>query len=412
MVFRILKNLNDLLRLKQILVKFAWYKINNELLTMKKSTILVAMAFVLSSATSFAQNPDMGITALTNFYNGIIIYPNIGMRIGYELTNFGTTTITNAQFDSVRRELFVDQKFRKIAEINLGTGLAGGTSNNQFMTGQTFDWGSMGLPQGNVAVCLASRLYTGGVNQDVNTSNDETCVTAYYSGDNNPLTWDLEASNINIEDYNAVKLNPGDHVHPEGGVAAIYVTVKNVGLTDIPDGVRLYFKILFNDVAETAIFNYLLSSPLAQGGSLPQLKLDLAANSIFPPNSGGKDLKVCIELTDDAGNPAPDDTDNSNDKACETYSSSLSVEDVVEVEENMNISYFGGDLKIEMNDKVSGNVTVDLVSVTGQMVMNTVLNADLNKTHTVALSDLNAGVYIVNVRSENNAVKSERIVVE
>jgi len=379
---------------------------------MKKFTNYLTMVMVLITSAGFAQtDPDAGVVSLPNF-DPILptaAYPNVPTVIEYERQNFGTQDITSSTVDSLTMEQWVDGVKRLTFYRNMAAPFKPGIANKESTQGVTpMDWGSLGLQPGNNALCVRSVLWKGGANIDVNQSNDEFCVIVAYSGDNNPLQWDLEIRNVTIEDFNGATITNGGHVGEDEGVNFVRFDVYNNGVTDLPAGVPLKFELSFNSSPQTPNFIYSLTQPMGAMATLAGLGLELPPAGIFPPASGGDDLTICVKMIEN-----PDDINNSNDEGCSTFNSTLGIwDEVSDVEEEMEIKYYNRNLNIKLVDGMTGVVSINIIAVSGQVVQNTSFSADNNADYDIALDNLNAGVYIVNVKTEDNQVKSQRFIVD
>ena len=361
---------------------------------MKKYTLLIAVAFLGSSLSSFGQNPDIGMSALDNFYTGMTIYPNIPMNVQYQITNYGTTTVLPSIADSMIRYISVDGTMRTSNGFNLGTsGLAAGATTPNFTTSDQLDFGSYGLTAGNVAVCGSTKIWKNGANIDVNSSNDETCVTVVYT--TTPFTYDVAPSNLQ---FSSPAYAPGASLPIPTFPSEMTFDLSNEGSTDLPIGLGVSFDMTIAGGAPVTYTGALNTSISAPGSAT----LTINFSGSLPITAGPFD--VCIEMT------MADDVNASNDKTCSNYI--MGGNSIEETEKSFgDIFYNSGLLRLEFNNSASGIANVALFETSGRNVGNFELNVDKTAKHTVDLNQFGTGVYIANI-TVNGEVISYRFINE
>lgn len=353
---------------------------------MKNFTKLVLSGIVIASMTSPLKSQDVGIVVVAVPAPSSTIYPNLQQQLSFTLQNYGSSTLTNAQADSIVIELFVagvrvQTSFTTPGDINLGGGLTTNLTNNQ-----PTDWSTLGLGNSSqtVSICVKSRLKKNNVDVDVNPSNDELCFTVTYTGDNNPFEYDLSPTNLLITTPNYPS---GSHVPLGGSISNLSYDLKNEGSADVIAEWPYEYSITVGGVPGATIaaatFNV-----IPPGFTETHF---VTANLTLPLTKGPFD--ICLKLT-----PNSADLDNSNDETCISFiaGNPASVEDV-EAPVYGNIFYNSRTLNMNFNELAKGQVSVSIFEITGRNAAEYTLDVDTKKEYALDLGKLSSGMYIANV---------------
>lgn len=363
---------------------------------MRKITLFSAL-LILGTAFSLKAQLDVGCTGLPNHPNGTMVYPNVPEQIQYQRTNFGPA-VTSADVDSFTMEIYVNLVKRQTFYRNMSASFGvNATETNQGVN--PLDWSTLGLSAGNNSLCVKTMLWKNGSNVDVNANNDETCVTVVYSGDNNPLMHDLSVVDVTISDP---ALAPGDFVHSSTFMSELQFFLKNEGTNQLPAGIDFEVMVDVDGTVTGPIPG--VSGALSSGGSIPYT-INAAATGIFLPTEGGP-FDICIELVSD-----PNDPDHSNDEGCVMYNSTIGIEEAAE-KSSFKMYAYNNILFVNMLEGTAGAYNLSLISVTGQAVQTSVLNANDNKLHSIDLGVINPGMYIANISNDKGEFESIRVMVE
>ena len=371
---------------------------------MKKITLFIAGLMLAAMGTDLrAQTYDVGVVALPTISTGMTVYPNVSTSIQYTRENFGAA-VTSSVVDSFTMEIFVDQIKRQTFYRNMSSPFGVGASETtQGVT--PMDWGSLGLSSGNNSVCVRTQIWKNGTMIDAVTSNDEKCDVVNYAGDNNPLTYDFTIENIVLKDV--FTGYPCASQLPNGmTLVEVDFDLKNNSTTQqLPDGIPFQVTVNMDGTVSNPLGG--TSQAMSPGGSVTY-NIDAFANGILLP-TGKTQFDVCVKLVQ-----TNDDVNNSNDEFCCTFTVNTGPGGVEEATntDHFELNYFNRVLSITTMESVEGNVNVDIVSLSGQVVATDAFAAEQNRLHEVDLSQLNQGVYVAKITSENGFAQTMRFVVE
>lgn len=368
---------------------------------MKKITLLLSALFIAAfSLTTTAQTYDVGCTAIPDPGNGATIYPNINLVTKFTIKNYAAE-VSPAVIDSFVVVVEVAQTDITHYYYN-GTFAVG--AETTFDAPSSLDFSTMGLSAGNVSLCIGTQLWKNGVNVDANKSNDQFCIVLVYTGDSNPLTYDLGVSNIKVADlFN--QYTDGSALPAGMTILEVLFDLTNASTTTpIPAGV-LFDVIVEVDGVSSGSIPYIVNQPMSIGGSFTDVSIDALANGISLP-SGKTSYDICVELA-----PSPDDINANNDKDCSSYTVVVGIDDVDDVE-HFEMSYFNRNLTIDVLDNTTGLIDLNIMSVNGQKVYAESFNSNGSDSHEVDLSQLTSGVFIAIVVSEEGITETTRFVVE
>lgn len=350
---------------------------------MNKSTIFTAFAFVGCSLQSYGQQTtkDIGMNAIINLYNGIVVYPNIPTFPQYTITNFGSTSVSNTDADSVYREFDVNSVRRTKANVTLGTIGAGQTSGT-FTAVNSLDWGTYSLTAGSVSVCGRTRFWKNGL-LDANPSNDETCIVVTYNSTN--YTYDAAINNLvmSLPSYPA-----GAHLPIPTFPSEMTFDLENKGTNDLIQGLPLTLDFSVDGGTVIPLVGT-LTTPVSSPGSTA-LMLNWPAGASLPLTA--KQFDICLAVN------SADDINSANDEYCVTYNMGNPAA-IVELDDMVygEVFYSNRMLKINFNEYAKGSSLVELYDINGKKTAQYELNLDENKNQQIELTDLNTGVYISNI---------------
>jgi hypothetical protein len=359
---------------------------------MKHFTKFFLAAVIVAGSFTSSKSQDMGITDGLDPAPLSTIYPNIPTALTFRIKNFGTSAITSTIVDSIRVELriggtLVQSSYNIPSPAGTIDYPAGGTVDlvNQTST----DWSALSLGNGvqSVSVCIKSRLKKGGVDIDVNPTNDEVCYTVTYNGDNSPFTFDLQPKDFLVDHPVLGPYPAGAHVPLDGIAAAARYNLFNAGNTDLFEGVPYTYDV--TSAGPPVTVTAAVFGPVSQGGQEGHT-VNLPSPVKFPMTKGP--FNICIKIQ-----PNPDDTDHSNDEWCTEYNAGNPAGVEEEGAQTFGtIYYFNGQLTMEFNELAKGNATLKMFTTSGQEIRSYSYNTE-DKKQTIDCSNLSTGIYIVNL---------------
>ena len=358
---------------------------------MRKFTFFAAIAMFCGVGAMAQTTHDIGMSSIDNIFNGQLIYPNLPIQPQYSITNYGSSTVSQSDADSIIRVFDVVQGGVK-GTVRRGTnlpngGLGAGQTANGYTALDALDFGSYGLSGGNVDICGRTLFYKGSNNgQDANPNNDETCVTVSYQTSN--FTYDLAPNNLvmSAPAYPANAYLPIPTFPSE-----MSFDLENTSNSN-PAGVPGYLPLQIDFTVDNGTPIPLTGTP-GQPMSTPgtvALTFQWPTGASLPMTQGPFDM--CLTIN------SADDTDASNDEYCVTYNmgNPIGIEEQ-EFEVFGEFFYDGRELKAVFNEVANGPATLVIFDMSGKQVQSHNMNVDHSKEHSFDVTTLSTGVYIANV---------------
>ncbi len=370
---------------------------------MKNFTKLgIAVSMLIGGASQLSAQ-DAGVSAVLDPAGGTTIYPNITTNLNFTLQNFGSTGITPSNVDTVYVDLSVTIGGNQtVVQTSFatpdGANILPGNSSIDLTNNQATDWSTLGMSAGTVDVCAESRLVKNGSNVDTDNTNDQSCVTVTYAGDNNPLTYDIAIEYARIS---TPAFDTGSYLPIPTFPSQLTYDLHNKGANQIPAGIPYTYQITVAGAPSGAPINASSFNGLSPGGSEPH---NVGFSGTLPLTPG--EFEICFDVT-----PNSDDQDNTNDSDCGRYI--MGNPDGI-VENNGlifgEVFYNGSELKVIYNQVGNGISDIHVFDASGRAVASHKVNLDHTKEYSIDLNNLERGVYIANI-SVNGKVMPYRFMV-
>lgn len=361
---------------------------------MKRITLLSTV--ILAGASMVVNAQDVGCIAIPSHAGNPTVYPNIPQQVQYTRSNFTSSAVTSSMVDSFTMVISVNGIKRQTFYRNMASPFAGSaTETTQGVN--PMDWGSLGLSAGSHGLCVKTMLWKSGGNIDVNTSNDETCVTINYSSSN--FTYDASVDNLvmSLPSYPA-----GAHLPIPTFPSEMTFDFINAGSNDLIAGLPLALDMTVGSGSPIALTGS-LTTPVSSPGQVA-LTLTWPGSASLPMTAGAFD--ICLEITQ------ADDNNTANNETCVTYNmgNPASVEDIDE-QVYGDVFFSNNALTMKFNSLAKGMASVELFDIAGKPAGLYSLNLDENKDQSVDLSAASKGIYIANI-TVNGTLLSYKFMVQ
>jgi hypothetical protein len=353
-------------------------------------SLLTATAFTLFSFGSFAQ--DLGIEVISNPANNSTMYDGFtNTTLTFKIKNYGTTNFTATSQLQIRLTV----NGTTIATYNPPAGftLNAGASSNDFST-PSANLGTA-MVSGANAVCLAT-VYAA----DTDNSNDSVCNNVNL----------VTGTNIDISGHDLVVNSPfpvNNRFLIGSSITDMSITFRNNSTVTIPAGSVLNYTIFIKNNSQDVVGT--LANAWAPNTNTTRAVTNTAIIPALPIVVGP--FKIC------AYSRISSDNNNANDTICKDYEmySTVSTEDVYTLEKRTLHAFYANDkINIDINIDNTAKVDFKVIGLNGQVVAQntTAITGGYEQRHTMDVSNLAPGVYILNVSSEGELIETTKVVVQ